>query len=91
MTMPPRHSPKPKIFGKGYGAHLAYNFGLVKILFKLTIKLFINAFVPCTYYEEAHWRIVDLYYKMRGHRHGTNNLKRCEHCGSQLESDPIQK
>ena len=85
MTMPPCHSPKPEIFGKGYGAHLAYNFSLVKLFFKLSIKLFINAFVPGVYYEEAHWRVIDLYHKMSGHRHGTNNSKRCEHCGSTLE------
>lgn len=83
--MSPCHSPKPNVFGKGYGKHLANNFGLIKIMIKLIIKLFINVFVPGVYYEEAHWRVIDLYYKMNGYRHGTNNPKRCEHCGSKLE------
>ena len=83
--MPPHHSPKPKILGPGYGTHLVYNFSLVKLFFKLAIKLFINAFVPGVYYEEAHWRVIDLYHKMSGYRHGTNNPKRCNQCGSTLE------
>lgn len=85
MTMQPSHSPKPRVFGPGYGTHLAYNFSLVKICAKLVIKLFINAFIPGVYYEEAHWRVIDLYYKMSGRRYGTNNSKRCDHCGSILE------
>ena len=89
--MQPTHSPKPNVFGKGYGKHLAHNFELVKIFTKLAIKLFINAFVPCVYYEEAHWRVIDLYYKMSGHRHGTNNPKRCNQCGSNLEPKEPEK
>ena len=85
MTMPPHHSPKPKIFGKGYGAHLAYNIGLVRTFTKLAIKVFINIFIPGVYYEEAHWEVIDLYYEMSGRRHGTNNPKRCDECGSTLE------
>lgn len=85
MTMQTCHSPKPRVFGKGYGAHLAYNFSLVRTFTKLAIKLFINAFVPGVYYEKAHWTVIDLYYKMSGHRHGTNDPKRCDQCGSNLE------
>lgn len=85
MTMQPSHSPKPHVFGPGYGAHLAYNFGLTKTFTKLAIKIFINTFIPGVYYEEAHWEVIDLYYKMNGRRHGTNNPKRCDECGSILE------
>lgn len=76
---------KPSIFGKGYGVHVSYNLKIAKAFLKLAYKLFINAFFPSKYYDEAYGRIVDFYYKMRGHRHGTPDLKRCNECGSQLE------
>ena len=86
MTMHTVHSPKPKIFGEGYGAHLSYNFKLVRMFFKLALQIFINAIVPGLYYENAHWKIIELYHTMRGTRHGTNNDHRCSKCGGDLLS-----
>lgn len=86
MTMHTVHSPKPEVFGKGYGAHLAYNFKLVRLFYKLALKIFINAIVPGVYYEQAHWQIIELYYMMRGTRHGTNSDHRCNECGGDLIS-----
>lgn len=86
MTMQQIHSPKPKVFGEGYGAHLAYNFSLIKLFFKLALQLFVNAFVPGLYYEQAHWKVIELYHKMRGFRHGTISDHRCPECGGELYS-----
>lgn len=86
MTMQQIHSPKPKVFGEGYGAHLAYNFSLIKLFFKLSLQIFVNAFVPGLYYEQAHWKVIELYHKMRGIRHGTISDHRCKECGGELYS-----
>jgi hypothetical protein len=86
MVMHKVHSPKPKMFGKGYGTHLAYNYGLVKMFFKLGFKVLINAIVPGVYYEQAHWGVIDLYHKMSGYRHGTHSDHRCSECGGDLPS-----
>ncbi len=83
--MQPYHSPKPSIFGKGYGKHILYNLKIAKSFLKLAYKLFVNAFIPGKYYDETYSQIVNFYYKLRGHRHGTLDLKRCNECGSQLE------
>ena len=87
MTMQSIHSPKPKIFGVGYGAHLAYNLRLVKQFIKVALQVFINAFVPCTYYEKAHWQVIELYHRMRGFRHGTESDHRCKECGTDMLSN----
>ena len=86
MTMQQTHSPKPEVFGEGYGAHLAYNLRLVKLFFKLALQVFINAFVPGLYYEQAHWKVIEVYYKMRGLRHGTISDHRCPECGGEMYS-----
>ena len=86
MTMQQTHSPKPKVFGEGYGAHLAYNLRLVKLFFKLALQVFVNAFVPGLYYEQAHWKVIEIYHKMRGFRHGTISDHRCPECGGELFS-----
>jgi len=86
MTMQTVHSPKPKVFGKGYGTHLSYNFKLVSMFFKLALQVFVNAFVPGLYYEQAHWKVIELYHKMRGYRHGINSDHRCAACGADTMS-----
>ncbi len=86
MVMQKVHSPQPKVFGEGYGSHLAYNYGLVKLFFKLGFKMLINAIVPGVYYEQAHWGVIELYHKMNGVRHGTRNEHRCNECGGELLS-----
>jgi hypothetical protein len=86
MTMQQIHSPKPKVFGEGYGAHLAYNFKLIRLFFKLSLQIFVNAFVPGLYYEQAHWKVIEIYHKMRGLRHGTISDHRCPECGGELLS-----
>jgi len=92
MTMQPIHSPKPKIFGAGYGKHVSHNYKLMKKFFWLGWKMLVNTFIPGAFYECAHWEVIDLYYKMQGHRHGTDNEKRCDRCGANLISsdDKIQ-
>ena len=80
------HSPKPKIFGNGYGKHISHNYQLMKKFFGLGLKLLANMFIPGIYYERAHWEVIDLYYKMQGYRHGTDNAKRCDECGTDLLS-----
>ncbi len=80
------HSPKPKIFGEGYGAHLSYNLKLMRMFFKLALQIFINAIVPGVYYENAHWKVIELYHTMSGVRHGTHNEHRCDKCGGELLS-----
>lgn len=88
MTMQNIYSPKPKVFGKGYGAHLSYNLQLVKLFIKLALQVFINAFIPGVYYEQAHWQVIDIYHKMRGFRHGTQSDHRCPECGAdELSAD----
>jgi hypothetical protein len=88
MTMQNIYSPKPKVFGKGYGAHLSYNLQLVKLFIKLALQVFINAFIPGVYYEQAHWQVIDIYHKMRGFRHGTHSDHRCPECGAdELSAD----
>jgi len=86
MTMQVTHAPKPKIFGKGYGKHVSANLRLMKRFFWLGWKMLANTFIPTLFYERAHWEVVDLYYKMRGYRHGTQNEHRCGSCGSELET-----
>jgi len=86
MIMQKVHSPKPKIFGEGYGAHLAYNYRLMKKFFWLGWKMLINMFVPAAFYEQAHWEVIELYHKMRGNRHGTFSDHRCPKCGNDLPS-----
>jgi hypothetical protein len=80
------HSPKPKMFGEGYGKHISYNFKLMKQLFWLGWKMMANMFIPGVFYETAHWEIIDLYHKMRGFRHGTISDHRCKECGGELFS-----
>jgi len=80
------HSPKPKVFGEGYGAHLAYNFRLIKLFCKLSLQILVNAFVPGLYYEQAHWKVIEVYHKMRGFRHGTHSDHRCPECGGEMYS-----
>jgi hypothetical protein len=41
---------------------------------------------PRLFHERYHWDIIDLYYKLRGYRHGTNDEKRCDECGNELVS-----
>lgn len=84
MTMQATHSPKPKVFGEGYGKHVSYNFGLMKQLFWLGWKMLAHMLVPSTFYERAHWEVVELYHKMRGFRHGTISDHRCPECGGEL-------
>ena len=84
MTMQETHSPKPKIFGKGYGKHVSYNFKLMKRFFWLGWKLFANMLIPGAFYERAHWEVIDMYHNMRGYRHGTINNHRCDKCGNEL-------
>jgi len=86
MTMQVTHSPKPKIFGKGYGKHVASNLKLMKRFFWLGWKMLANTFIPSAFYEKAHWEVIDLYHKMRGFRHGTKDEKRCKECGHELVS-----
>ena len=86
MTMHPYHSPKPKIFGAGYGKHVSHNYRLMKKFFALGWKMLVNMFIPGVFYERAHWEVIDLYYKMQGYRHGTNDVKRCDGCGANLLS-----
>ena len=88
MTMQVTHSPKPKIFGKGYGKHVAYNYALMKRFFWLGWKMLVNMVIPAAFYERAHWEVIDLYHNMSGFRHGTNNDHRCGECGHEkLTSD----
>ena len=90
MTMQVTHSPKPKIFGKGYGKHVANNLKLMKQFFWLGWKMLANTFVPGVFYERAHWEVIDLYHSMRGFRHGTSNNHRCAACGSDfLSADDV--
>ena len=84
MTMQVTHSPKPKIFGEGYGQHVATNLRLMKKFFWLGWKMLANTFIPFVFYENAHWEVVELYYRMRGFRHGTANDHRCNSCGHDL-------
>lgn len=86
MTMQQVHSPKPEMFGDGYGAHLAYNFRLIRLFLKLIMQVFVNAFIPGLYYEQAHWKVIEIYHKMRGTRHGTVSDHRCSECGGELLS-----
>jgi len=82
------HSPKPKIFGEGYGKHVAYNYALMKKFFWLGWKMMANMIIPAAFYERAHWEVIDLYHKMSGFRHGTRNDHRCTECGHEkLSSD----
>ena len=82
------HSPKPEIFGKGYGKHVAYNYALMKTFFSLGWKMLANMLIPNVFYEHAHWEVIDLYHKMSGFRHGTINDHRCSECGHEkLSSD----
>jgi len=76
--------PKPKIFGKGYGTHIAYHFKLFRLLAKIAIRSFVTMLIPSAYHEQYHWDIIDLYHKLRGYRHGTVNEKRCNECGTEL-------
>ena len=85
-----RHS-KPEVFGKGYGSHMLDKYRLFKTFVKLSFKVFVNIFAPSAYYEKYHWEVIDLYYKFRGFRHGTDNSKRCDACGSELEPRPEPK
>lgn len=84
MTMQVTHSPKPKIFGEGYGRHVASNLILMKKFFWLGWKMLANTFIPNVFYEKAHWEVVELYHKMRGFRFGTQNDHRCSECGHEL-------
>lgn len=84
MTMQTTHSPKPKIFGKGYGKHVAYNYKLMKRFFWLGWKMLVNMFIPAAFYERAHWEVIEMYHKMRGYRHGTVSDHRCDKCGGEL-------
>jgi len=84
MTMQSTHSPKPKIFGEGYGEHLSYNYKLMKKFFWLGWKMMVNMLIPGVFYERAHWEVVELYHKMRGFRHGTISDHRCPECGGEL-------
>lgn len=86
MTMQVTHSPKPKIFGEGYGKHVVYNFKLMKRFFWMGWKLLANTFIPGAFYEAAHWEVIEMYHKMRGFRHGTRNDHRCNECGHELYS-----
>ncbi len=86
MTMQEIHSPKPEIFGKGYGQHILHNYRLMKQFFWLGWKMMVNMFVPGVFYERAHWEVIDLYHKMRGTRHGTVSDHRCSKCGGDLPS-----
>jgi hypothetical protein len=86
MTMQVTHAPKPRIFGKGYGKHIATNLKVMRKFFWLGWKSLVNTFVPFAFYEVAHWEVIDLYYAMRGYRHGTKCNTRCEKCGSDLPS-----
>lgn len=91
MTMQTPHAPKPKIFGDGYGKHVSHNYWLIKKFFWLGWKMLVHMFIPGIFYERAHWEVIDLYYKMQGYRHGTNDTKRCGKCGSKLEPNPVQE
>jgi len=92
MTMQVTHSPKPKIFGEGYGKHVATNVKLMKQFFWLGWKMLANTFIPTMFYEHAHWEVIELYYKMRGIRHGTKNDHRCPKCGSEfLSADDVHR
>lgn len=86
MTMQQTHSPKPKMFGKGYGQHISYTYRLMKKFFWLGWKMMVNMFIPHVFYEQAHWEVIDLYHKMRGYRHGTHSDHRCPECGGDLPS-----
>jgi len=90
MTMQVTHSPKPKIFGKGYGKHVAYNYALMKKFFWLGWKMLVNMFIPVAFYERAHWEVIDLYHQMSGFRHGTNNDHRCSKCGHEKLSSELK-
>ena len=86
------HSPKPEIFGKGYGKHVANNFVLMKQFFWLGWKMLVNTFFPAVFYERAHWEVIELYYKMRCFRHGTKSDHRCAKCGTDfLSADEVSK
>jgi hypothetical protein len=90
MTMQVTHAPKPKIFGKGYGNHVAANLRLMKRFFWLGWKMLANTFIPTLFYERAHWEVIELYHKMRGYRHGTRSDHRCGECGAdQMSSDEV--
>jgi hypothetical protein len=78
--------PKPKIFGKGYGAHIAYHFRVFTVIAKILLQLTVTMFLPRVYHQKYHWDIIDLYYKLRGERHGTANERRCDECGTELMS-----
>ena len=80
------HSPKPEIFGKGYGQHILHNYRLMKQFFWLGWKMLVHMFIPGVFYERAHWEVIDLYHKMRGLRHGTVSDHRCPECGHDLPS-----
>jgi len=86
MTMQQIHSPKPKMFDKGYGQHISYNYKLMKKFFWLGWKMMVHMFIPGVFYERAHWEIIELYHKMRGFRHGTISDHRCPECGGDLFS-----
>lgn len=85
MTMYNVNAPKPKMFGKGYGTHLARNFHLSKKFINLAFKAIVNGIAPDIYYERVHFETIDLYYRFCGFRHGIDNPTRCEYCGSGLE------
>ena len=86
MTMQQTHSPKPEIFGEGYGKHIAKNYRLMKQFFWLGWKMMVHMFIPQAFYESAHWEVIDLYHKFRGYRHGTHSDHRCAECGGELFS-----
>lgn len=81
------NSPKPRIFGKGYGTHLTYNLKLANQFIKLFLQITINALIPGAFYEKAHWQIIELYHRMRGFRHGTESDHRCKECGTDMLSN----
>lgn len=84
MTMQVHEHPKPKVFGKGYGTHIAYHFKLLAKLIGMLCRLLVTTFAPSVYHEKYHWDIIDIYHKLRGYRHGTDNEKRCSECGTEL-------
>ena len=86
MTMQVHKHPKPKVFGKGYGTHIAYHFKLFKKFVAVTSRIFLNMLIPSVYHERYHWDIIDIYHRLRGYRHGTENEKRCNECGTELMS-----
>ena len=92
MTMKVNERPKPRIFGKGYGSHLLLGFTYVGAFFRMAFQALLNTLVPTAYHEKYHWDIIDLYYKLRGFRHGTDNPKRCTECGSEkLTADEVYR